>query len=393
MSTTSSAIASHRPGIAGGPRSNWISSLLRQVAFYRGAPKRERNDPDFEWRWFAEMQQPPPRPAPAVILKDAAKRVVRTALRMPAAAVATEPDPSSPEWLEANAGSLWEARQMLADDLSKLLFDSVLVLRTTDPGQYFFPRIDFDEFVTVLREEPFQSAELPRDYLGLPLLQLEIEVQGLGRRLTTVTTKIQIDLLNGYRQYLVRRDGTSVAPREGEIVLDCGACIGEVSLLFANLVGDRGEVHLFDPVPLHARYCQLQASLNPALAHTLHVNSLAIGETSRAVEGVRADSARIAPGGLAIDRFSVTSIDDYVEQHGLARVDFVKMDIEGAELDAVRGAASVLRRHRPRLAVSAYHRPADLWQIPFTLREIQPGYRFFFGHHSPIKWESVFYAV
>jgi hypothetical protein len=71
----------------------------------------------------------------------------------------------------------------------------------------------------------------------------------------------------------------------------------------------------------------------------------------------------------------------------------VKMDIEGAELDALAGARALLARQRPRLAISVYHRPEHLWEIPRAILAAQPGYRLFFGHHMPVKWESVIYAV
>jgi hypothetical protein len=69
------------------------------------------------------------------------------------------------------------------------------------------------------------------------------------------------------------------------------------------------------------------------------------------------------------------------------------MDIEGAELDALAGAGHCLARDRPRLAISAYHRPEHLWEIPAVILAANPGYRLHFGHHMPVKWESVYYAV
>jgi hypothetical protein len=69
------------------------------------------------------------------------------------------------------------------------------------------------------------------------------------------------------------------------------------------------------------------------------------------------------------------------------------MDIEGAEMSALEGASQVIREFKPRLAISAYHKPEDLWEIPQKLKAQNGNYRLFFGHHSPITWESVYYAV
>ncbi len=283
---------------------------------------------------------------------------------------------------------------MLKDDLSKLLFDSTLVLRLTGAQRYYYPRTDFEDLIQIVGEEPFQSAELPTHYLGLPLKVFDVVLCSRPEvdRIRIVDTKAQLSLLNSYRQYLVTRGTADVSPGPGDIVLDCGACIGEVSTLFAALVGKEGQVHAFDPVPLHSRYCRLQAELNPALAPSLHVNILAVGNRTRVVKGSKSDTDKITPGGLGVDSFNTTTLDDYAKG-SLKRVDYIKMDIEGAELEAIEGASNLIREFKPRLAISAYHKANDLWEIPEKLKSLNPDYELFFGHHSPIQWESVFYAV
>lgn len=285
---------------------------------------------------------------------------------------------------------------MLADDLSRLLFDSSLVLRMSSHRQFYFPRFDYENLATVLKGEPFAMAELPSDYLGLPLKICEILLnthRSEPTHLRVICTEQLIDGLNSYRQYLTTRNGINVSPRDGEVVLDCGACIGDFSLLFAAMVGDAGQVHTFDPIPLHNRYCALQAQLNPALAPILHFNTLAVGAHSSVASQPVADCERIDPGHrVDPEAFDCTSLDDYAANH-LTRVDFIKMDIEGAEMDAIEGAQNVIRTFKPRLAISGYHKPADLWEIPQKLKSLNPGYELTFGHHSPVQWESVFYAV
>jgi FkbM family methyltransferase len=211
--------------------------------------------------------------------------------------------------------------------------------------------------------------------------------------LRIICTEQLIDGLNSYRQYLTTRNGVNVSPQKGEVVLDCGACIGDFSALFAAMVGSQGEVHAFDPIPLHNRYCKLQAQLNPQISQVMHFNVLAVGaRTHRAVHPA-VDCAQIDPGHRADEEsFDCTSLDDYAEQH-LQRVDFIKMDIEGAEMDAIAGASDIIKKFKPRLAISAYHKLADLWDIPQKLKALNPNYELTFGHHSPVQWESVFYAV
>ena len=302
------------------------------------------------------------------------------------------------DWMQENATLLWETRCMLADDLSKLLFDAALVLRMTSHRHFYFPRIDFEDLITIESECEFNMEGLPRDYLGAPLGIFDVRFQDVQHDdasaplVRMIGTKDQLNLLNSYRQYLVRRNGYDISPMPADVVLDCGACIGDFSLLFAGMVGAQGEVHTFDPIPLHARYCHLQASLNPSVARAFHINTLAVGDRTYTAHGTNIDSDRIDPGGLSIDAFSCTTLDDYASNN-LNRVNFIKMDVEGAELGALIGATEVIREFKPRLAISGYHKPEDLWELPQKMKALNPGYELTFGHHSPVHWESVFYAV
>ncbi len=69
------------------------------------------------------------------------------------------------------------------------------------------------------------------------------------------------------------------------------------------------------------------------------------------------------------------------------------MDIEGAEMGALAGAAGVIAEFKPRMAISGYHKPEDLWEIPARIKALNPAYELTFGHHTPTGWESVFYAL
>jgi FkbM family methyltransferase len=301
--------------------------------------------------------------------------------------------PLGVEWLREHGDKLWDTRTLLADELSRLLFDTALVLRLTSHRRFYFPRIDFDDLLEVVGSTAFREPGFPHDYLGVPLGVYDVRLRDRAGAapLKVITRGIQLDLINSYRQYLVRRNGYDLSPRPGEVVYDCGACIGEISVLFAAMVAPAGQVHLFDPMPLHTRFCQLQGSLNPALGASLHVNTVAVG--ARTHEGRAAEATdRIVPGAVVTDDFPTVALDDYAARQD-RRVDFIKMDIEGAEMQTLAGAANVIREQKPRLAISGYHKPEDLWEIPAKLHELNPAYELTFGHHTPIHWESVFYAT
>ncbi|GHU08339.1 hypothetical protein FACS1894158_17550 [Betaproteobacteria bacterium] len=71
----------------------------------------------------------------------------------------------------------------------------------------------------------------------------------------------------------------------------------------------------------------------------------------------------------------------------------IKMDIEGAELDALNGARGIITKYRPGLAICLYHIPEHLWQIPLLLHNWNLGYRFYIRGHCHNSFELVFYAI
>jgi FkbM family methyltransferase len=74
-------------------------------------------------------------------------------------------------------------------------------------------------------------------------------------------------------------------------------------------------------------------------------------------------------------------------------VNFIKMDIEGAELEALSGARETLEHKKPLLAISAYHKPSDLWKIPRLIKSIAPDYELYLRRYAEDCWELVCYAL
>jgi len=72
---------------------------------------------------------------------------------------------------------------------------------------------------------------------------------------------------------------------------------------------------------------------------------------------------------------------------------YIKLNIEGEELDALQGAKKTITQYSPKLAVSAYHRPDHLWKIPLYIKSINPKYRTFLRQHEGGIVESVLYFV
>jgi FkbM family methyltransferase len=85
-----------------------------------------------------------------------------------------------------------------------------------------------------------------------------------------------------------------------------------------------------------------------------------------------------------------TSIDEAVINFD---PDYIKMDIEGAELEALRGARKTIENHRPLLAICLYHQPQHLWEIPFLIESWNLDYTFFIRSHYFNGFDTLLYAV
>lgn len=74
-------------------------------------------------------------------------------------------------------------------------------------------------------------------------------------------------------------------------------------------------------------------------------------------------------------------------------VSFIKMDIEGAEPQALQGAQGIIRAQHPKLAICVYHHISHLWDIPAYIRQLFPDYQLYLRHHNNLEYETVCYAI
>lgn len=182
-----------------------------------------------------------------------------------------------------------------------------------------------------------------------------------------------------------------VRPEEGDIMLD-GGVSGMVGAQeeFARSVGERGRVFGFEPIP------QMAEAARKALARfpRYHLQCAGLGEKPGRVrfDALR-DSSRISSGdGAGAVLCEMTTIDEFVRKHHLNRVDCIKLDVEGAEMLALRGGEETIRRRRPKLIVCLYHTPADMMTIPAYVRTLAPEYELYVAHSSCQFTDTILYA-
>ena len=180
-------------------------------------------------------------------------------------------------------------------------------------------------------------------------------------------------LLTLYEQLIdiYERYGVSVHP--GDVVLDIGAYRGT----FTRHALESGArvVVAFEPQP--DNYACLEQTFAPEIARgAVRLVKTAIWDEAGTLQfagaGLTGHVSGATDGTITV---AATTIDDAVRDLGLDRVDFIKMDIEGAERHAVRGASQTLAKFQPRMALCVYHLPDDPKLIPALVLERQPKYR------------------
>lgn len=147
--------------------------------------------------------------------------------------------------------------------------------------------------------------------------------------------------------------------KDGDIIIDGGANIGALSLLFSKKVGSNGHVFCFEP----DRYNITKLISNFAL-NTNHFDNYSIHEeliwsSDSLVDfqesGTVASSALWFSNEENIVKKQAMTLDHWCELNAIKHIDFIKMDIEGAELEAVEGCMDIIRKFRPNFAIASYH--------------------------------------
>ena len=181
-----------------------------------------------------------------------------------------------------------------------------------------------------------------------------------------------------------------VIATSGDVVMDVEALGGETSLYFSKLVGNKGKIYAFEPV--QSSYNLLVENLKRN--HVKNIEAVKLGLFSENKGAIISDSAggsSIVPEGRG-EKVQLVKLDDFAKEKNLKKVDFIKMDIEGAELDALKGAERIIRKYKPKLAICVYHKGRDIIDIPQHLKSLVPEYKFFLKHNTEFWGDTVLYA-
>lgn len=180
-------------------------------------------------------------------------------------------------------------------------------------------------------------------------------------------------------------------PGENEVFVDGGVLDLETSINFVKWCkGKYDAIYAFEPDPACYSKCLEILKSGKLDAKKCRIQNVGLW-SEPATLSFESDGAisRIDNSGSV--KIAVTSLDEALKN--VNNVTFIKLDIEGAELEALKGAKNIIAKFRPRLAVCIYHKWEDFLDIPVYIQSLVPDYKFYIRHYSTSVAETVLYCV
>lgn len=165
-----------------------------------------------------------------------------------------------------------------------------------------------------------------------------------------------------------------------DTVIDAGSFNGILSLVYAEKAKD-GKIFSFEPDKTNLKRLEENLNLND-YPQNIHLIKKGLwsqsGEINFYADGSVASSSFYRAENAQEQTIKVTSLDDFIEENSIEKVDFIKMDVEGAELDILKGATRLLNTLKPNLSIATYH----IVENELTYKSVED---FFNGINYPYK--------
>ena len=173
---------------------------------------------------------------------------------------------------------------------------------------------------------------------------------------------------------------------EKEIYLDLGAYTGDTIRQFIEAVGEYRQIYAVEPDP--KTFSKLKK--NTAKLHDCVLFQMGIHDTYAQMPF----AAHAGRNSVLDTSGRITEMDSVDHLLCGREVTYIKMDVEGQEAKAIEGARETVRRHKPKMLVSAYHRTEDIFDLPLRVLAIRPDYRVYLRHYPYLPaWDTNYYFI
>ncbi len=175
---------------------------------------------------------------------------------------------------------------------------------------------------------------------------------------------------------------------EHEVFIDGGCFDGLTAIAFHEWCGGKYDaIYSFDANP--NQYQIIESRTSNAGLHDFELIKKGMWSSRKEL---RFSDDHMAASSVNPNGNIQTIVDSIDNVMGDKRVTFIKMDIEGSEYEALLGAKKTIKTNNPRLAISIYHKPEDVFEIPLLIREMNNAYKFAIRHYTSYLNETVLYA-
>lgn len=227
-------------------------------------------------------------------------------------------------------------------------------------------------------------------YNTYSLLQDELSKKILRAFIKTKITGYPDDLydLVDFNQYFPK---DIVKLKSNEVFIDAGAFTGDTITKFNDEVnGSYKAIYAFEPGEI--TFEKLAGTVENLKLKNVNLYRKGVWnqKASLKFQTNTLNAARSAVSDKGTITVEVDSIDNVMNGE---EVTFIKMDIEGAEYEALRGAEKTIRKYKPKMAICAYHKQDDLFTIPQYIKSLNPEYKLYLRQHLYISQELVLYAL
>lgn len=176
-----------------------------------------------------------------------------------------------------------------------------------------------------------------------------------------------------------------------EVFIDAGCYDMGTTLELKKRCGTLKKVYAFEPDKENYARCAARVSrMEPVDVKLLPMGTWS-EKTTLHFDALGTGSSRVAENLSDTVSVPVMPIDEAVDPKD--KITFIKMDVEGAELESLKGAQKTIQRDKPKLAICIYHKAEDMTEIPLYIKGLVPEYKLYVRHHSNSSGETVLYAI
>jgi FkbM family methyltransferase len=264
-------------------------------------------------------------------------------------------------------------------------------------------RIGFTRVVPYTEFFLYFADELPAHYWLGPVKLYESHIADLATVLSLLEDRPSKELFLSLLRFRITGDPTYIPQPQTENIyfpsdvperskpchfIDCGAFCGDTLISAKKKFGVLDSIRAFEPDP--GNYQQLvQLNNDTNFSQDTVLIPCGVWSTTaqlRFTSCCSPSSSVCNNGGNVVQ---CVALDDCLNGY---KPTLIKMDIEGSELEALKGAKQMIMSQKPQLAISVYHAPEHLWKIPLLIKEMVPNYKCFLRVHGANGYDTVFYT-